>query len=845
MASSQIGKLSLKEKGLRYKLFIIEALIFVLPFLVISYIFYRNNVFFDLSQIIILALVFILILAGLIILRQIFNRFLMIATSIKKAGDDNKYLIDTQKDTSELHEITVSFNNIMKKFEDTTGELRCRVFELFAIKELTEVASKSLDIHDLMSVLLEKAMAVSRAQIGSVFMVESQKGRFRIVASRGLESGPKKDSYININESLARHVVSDKKPLLVKDIEADSRTQKPNDPKYGPPSFLSMPIFVRKNLISVLNLSHKETKQVFDFNDEHILSIMIGEIGFALENAQLHLTVEENLKNLQEHTVELTNANDQLKEEINKRKRAEEAFQESDKNYQTILESIEEGYYEIDLSGNLTFFNESLCKILGHSRDELLGMNNRDYTTPETAKRMYQIFNQIYHAEKPASVTDYEIIRKDGTTRVLELSVSLMRDNGDKPIGFRGVVRDVSQRLWAESEKRKLETQLQQAQKMEAIGTLAGGITHDFNNILAAIIGYTELAMLDVPEGSKAKQKLKEVEKAGNRAKDLVNQILTFSRQSKQELLLVQIRPIVKEALKLLRASLPTTIEIRQKLETPPGQGTVKADPTKLHQVLMNLCTNAAHAMNENGGILEVSLTKVDMDADAAARHTDIRPGPYLKLTVSDTGHGMAPDILERIFDPYFTTKEKGKGTGLGLSVVHGIVKDHHGAITVESELGKGATFHILLPRLDHAKEAAVETEPRLGGIPTGHEHILFIDDEQALVDLGKQMLEILGYEVITRTSSIEALGLFQAQPNKFDLVITDMTMPNMTGEKLAKELMRIRPNIPIILCTGFSEQITEKESKEIGIREFAMKPLVMRDLAKSIRKVLAEKVPL
>ena len=640
-------------------------------------------------------------------------------------------------------------------------------------------------------------------------------------------------------------MVSDKKPLLVKDIEADSRTQKRNDPKYGPPSFLSMPIFVRKNLISVLNLSHKETKQVFDFNDEHILSIMIGEIGFALENAQLHLTVEENLKNLQERTVELTNANDQLKEEINKRKRAEEAFQESDKNYQTILESIEEGYYEIDLSGNLTFFNESLCKILGYSCDQLLGMNNRDYTTPETAKRMYQIFNQIYRTEKPARVTDYEIIRKDETTRVLELSASLMRDNGDKPIGFRGVVRDVSQRLLAEREKRELEAQLQQAQKMEAIGTLAGGITHDFNNILAAIIGYTELAMLDIPEGGKAKQSLKEVQKAGNRAKDLVNQILAFSRQSKKELLLVQIRPIVQEALKLLRASLPTTIEIRQKLEIPPEQGTVEADPTKLHQVLMNLCTNAAHAMRENGGILEVSLTKVDMYADAAARHTDIRPGSYLKLTVSDTGHGMTPEVRERIFDPYFTTKEKGEGTGLGLSVVHGIVKDHRGDITVESELGKGTTVYILLPRIDHAKEAAVEPESRLGRIPNGHEHILFIDDEQALVDLGKQMLELLGYEVITRTSSIEALELFQAQPNKFDLVITDMTMPNMTGEKLAKELMRIRPNIPIILCTGFSEQITEKESKEIGIREFAMKPLVMRDLAKSIRKVLTEKEPL
>ena len=841
MASFHVEKLSLKEKGLRYKLIIIQALIFVLPLFILSYIFYRNNFFLELSQacIFALTLTLTLILAGIIILRQVFDRLFVMATVMKKAEAGDKSFIDIQKDTAELHEITVSFNNIMKKFEETTSDLRHRVFELFAIKELTEVASKSLDIDHLLNILLKKAMAVSRAQIGSVFMVEPQKGRFRIVASSGLESGPKTDSYINIYESLARHVVSDKRPLLVQDIETDPRTQKPNDPKYGPPSFLSMPIFVRENLISVLNLSHKETKEVFDSNDVHILSIMIGEIGFALENSQLHLTVEENLKNLQERTVELINVNGKLKKEVNKRKQAEEAFQESDKKYQTILESIEEGYYEIDLAGNLNFFNESLCKILGYSRDELLGMNNRDYTTQETAKRMYQIFNQIYRTEKSASITDYEIIRKDGTTRVLELSASLVWNNGANPVGFRGVVRDVSQRLWAEREKRKLEAQLQQAQKMEAIGTLAGGITHDFNNILAAIIGYTELAMLDVQEGSKAKQKLKEVQKAGNRAKDLANQILAFSRQSKKELLLVQIRPIVKEALKLLRASLPTTIEIRQKLENDLGN--IEADPTKIHQVLMNLCTNAAHAMRENGGILEVSLTKVDLDTDAAARHPDIHLGPYLKLTVSDTGHGMTPKVLERIFDPYFTTKEKGEGTGLGLSVVHGIVKDHRGAITVDSEPGKGTTVHIFLPKMDNAKEAP-ETEPYLDSIPTGHEHILFIDDEQALGDIGKQLLELLGYKVITRTSSIEALELFRAQPNKFDLIITDMTMPNMTGEKLAKELMKIRPDIPIILCTGFSEQITEKEVKEIGIREFVMKPLVMRDLAKSIRKVLAEK---
>ncbi|TET65824.1 MAG: PAS domain S-box protein, partial [Candidatus Aminicenantes bacterium] len=575
---------------------------------------------------VIFAFTLALILAGLIILRQIFDRFSAISTSIKLAKGVDRHLIDMQKDTAELHEITISFNNLIEKFEETTRELQHREFELFAIKELTEIAGKSLDIHDILNILMEKAMTVSEAQIGSVYMVESEKKRFRVIALRGLESGPKKNSYINIDESLAQFVVSDKKPLLVQDIETDSRTKKPNDPKYGPPSFLSMPILVRDDLIAVLNLSHKETKQVFDLNDKHILSIMIVEIGFALENAQLHSQAVEHIKDLQESTTELAKIKDQLQGEIIERKQAEEALRGSDEKYRAILETIEEGYYEIDLAGNLTFFNESLCKILGYSRDELLGMNNRDYTTPETAKRMYQIFNQIYRTEKPASVTDYEIIRKDGIKMVIELSASLMRNDRNQPIGFHGIVRDISERLQAEEEKKKLEAQLQQSQKMEAIGTLAGGIAHDFNNILSLIIGYTELAMTNLPEESRARANMNKLLEAGERAKDLVKQILTFSRHTEQEQKPVLIHPIVKEALKLLRSTLPTTIEIHQNISSA---SMVLADPTQIHQVIMNLCTNAYHAMSEKGGILEVSLTDIELDSDFTARHLDTYPGPY------------------------------------------------------------------------------------------------------------------------------------------------------------------------------------------------------------------------
>jgi len=527
-------------------------------------------------------------------------------------------------------------------------------------------------IDDILNSLMEKAMAVSQAQVGSVYMVESEKKRFRVIASRELKSGLKKNSYININKSLAQRVVFDKKPLLVQDIATDSRIKKPNDPRYGPPSFLSMPIVVRDDVIAILNLSHKKTKQVFDSNDERICSIMIGEISLALENAQLHSQVVEQKENLQERTAEMDTTKDELQREIIERKQAEKALRGSDEKYRAILETIEEGYFEVDLAGNLTFLNDSLCKILGYTLHELLDMNNRYYTAPETAKKMYRDFNQVYRTGKSARGTNYEIIRKDGMKRVIELSSSLMRDNQNQPIGFHGIVRDISERLQAEEEKKKLEAQLQQSQKMEAIGTLAGGIAHDFNNILLLIFGYTELAMDNLPEDSRARSDMNKLLKAGERAKDLVKQILTFSRHTEQEQMPVLIHPIIKEALKLLRSTLPTTIEIRQNISSA---NMVLADPTQIHQVIMNLCTNAYHALNEKGGVLEVSLVDIELDSEFTAKHLNTYPGPYLRLTVSDTGHGIEKKVIDRIFEPYYTTKGKSGGTGMGLAVVHGIVK--------------------------------------------------------------------------------------------------------------------------------------------------------------------------
>lgn len=415
----------------------------------------------------------------------------------------------------------------------------------------------------------------------------------------------------------------------------------------------------------------------------------------------------------------------------------------------------------------------------------------------------------------------------DGTILQQELTISPIRE-GEGPVSLYVMVgRDISRQL-------ELESHLQQAQKMESIGTLAGGIAHDFNNILSAIMGYTELARLYTDTEHPSMAHLKEVTRASQRAADLVSQILTFSRKEQRELVAINIQPIIKEPLKLLRASLPTTIEIRQQIgET----GQVLADGTQLHQVMMNICTNASHAMLD-GGVLEVCLQEVNLSLENVRFMVGLEPGTYAKLTISDTGCGMSRQVLEHIFDPYFTTKEKGKGTGLGLAVVQGIIKSFGGSISVGSRLGEGSIFTILLPVV-----AAVVTDDGLeedeGDVPGGKERVLLVDDEQALVNLQTMTLEGLGYDVTPFTSSAQAFQAFAGNPDSFDIIISDMTMPEMTGLQLATKISKIRQNIPFIICTGYSDGLGAERIAEFGVDCVLSKPVQRRNLALAIRRLL------
>lgn len=514
--------------------------------------------------------------------------------------------------------------------------------------------------------------------------------------------------------------------------------------------------------------------------------------------------------------------------DITERKQLEESLRRT----QFCFDKASIGIYWLGERGQILNANEHACLSLGYSYAELCNLSIFDIDPNFSTDIWPDHIENLRRLRTQTIETHHR--HKNGAVFPVKILINLMNfEDQEFHVAF---VEDISDRRRAEQEKRQLESALLHAQKMEAIGTLAGGIAHDFNNILAAVVGYSELSLKKVDKASALHRNLSQILGAAMRAKDLVQQILTFSRQQEHEHHPLQIAPLIKETLKLLRASLPTTIEIHQQIDS--GLDSVLAEPSQINRIIMNLCTNAAHAMEENGGKLTVTLSQVALGRQDMRLYPGLRPGKYLKLSVQDTGTGIPAGIGEKIFDPYFTTKPKGKGTGLGLSVVHGIIHNYGGAVYASSEPGPGTTFKAFIPAIEQCPTAGTSSEPQL---PTGNERILFVDDEPALVEIGQTLLEMLGYTVTACESSIEALDVFQKAPGKIDLVISDVTMPEMTGDKLAIELLKTRRDLPIILCTGFSDRISRETIGELGVKALAMKPLSKKDLAALVRKVLDE----
>jgi len=701
--------------------------------------------------------------------------------------------------------------------KDLLDEMNLRHSNALLIQETGQAVSKILKVSRIMDTVLAVVKKHLYFNRGMIMLADRTKSRLEFISGFGYSTEQEKillntEFHLDKPDSKGHFVRAfrEQKPFLVGNVADIEKDLTPRSHEFvrqmGVQSFICVPIIYEEESLGVLVVENIRSRNHLAQSEVSLLMGVASQTATGIINA-----------------------------------RSFKKIQESVRQYRLLADNISDVIWILDMSlAKFSYVSPSVERVQGFTPEEIMKLDLADMLTTRSFEMAREAITEELVKEKNRSPDPYrsrtlelEQYHKDGSTIWVEVTASFLHDSTGNVVSILGASREITERKEAEEENKKLETRLQQAQKMEAIGTLAGGIAHDFNNILTAVLGYTELAAEDSEDGTLLHTNLQEVISAGNRAKDLVKQILAFSRRADQELQPVQVELIVKEAVKLIRASLPSTIEIDQNIAS---KSATLADPTQIHQVLMNLCTNAHHAMSDSGGVLTVSLRDVTIDDGFESRKLDLSTGGYLCLQVKDTGHGMPEEVRARIFDPFFTTKEREKGTGMGLSVVHGIVKSHGGAITVHSKPGKGTSFAVYFPIIRSEVKTAAKTGTPL---PTGDERILFVDDEKTLVDLGQQMLQRLGYKVVCRTSSIEALELFIKRSNRFDLVITDMTMPNLTGDKLTRQLMRIRPDIPVILCTGFSEQISEESAKELGIREFILKPLVMDTLARTVRSVL------
>lgn len=588
------------------------------------------------------------------------------------------------------------------------------------------------------------------------------------------------------------------------------------------------------------NLGDVFVDETLDRFKDELVALADGLRTFTCETR--HRTMDGDLRDVIIHLSVAPGAESRLDTilvsllDVTQRKRMENELDDSRNFLHRIMDTVPSPIFVKDREGHFIMVNKAMADLYGASPQELIGKTGADFNPNEDETSLFRIEDlEVLDSGQPLFIPQRVITSTSGEARWYSTTKLPLKDK-DQVLG---VAVDITERKEAEAERTRLEKHFRQAQKMQALGTLAGGIAHDFNNMIFAILGFVRLAMRAVEPDSKIEEYLKQVHSASMRASDLVRQILTFSRQTEQEKKPVAVASLVKETTKLLRATLPSTIDMHVDIE-PDADGensSVLGDPTQIHQVIMNLCTNAGHAMRMRGGDLRVHLGLREVTPESARNVLEQNPGSFVELIVSDTGHGIDPSIMEQIYDPFFTTKEPGEGTGMGLSVVHGIVKSHGGTVHVDSEVGVGTTFTILLPRLVRSDE-----ELSANGVincPRGEEHILFVDDEALLVQMAEETLSQLGYTVTATTSPTKALEMFSQAPEEYDIVITDQTMPGMTGMELARTMLAAKPDLPIVLMTGYSESVTSDIARQSGLAEYLMKPVVEEELAQTIRHVL------
>ncbi len=578
--------------------------------------------------------------------------------------------------------------------------------------------------------------------------------------------------------------------------------------KAGFQSIMMVPLISENEVIGVLNIQSTQA-DAYTESDLRLAERVSSQVAGAIANTLLFV----------EH------------------KRSEEALRVSEERYRDILESIEDGYYEVDIAGNFTFFNDSMCQILGYSKEEMMGMNNRQYTDQKNAKKLYQAFNKVFRTEQSAKGFEWEIIKKDGTKRDIDASVSLIKDISGNRIGFRGIVRDITERKQAEKEMAALQEQLRQSQKIEAIGQLAGGIAHDFNNAITLIKTCSQLALMDLKPGDPLRQTFEMIDKATQQSANLTRQLLAFSRRQIMEMKVLDLNSLLGDMDKMLHRVIGEDIELVSMLAGDSGR--VKVDPGQMEQVVLNLVLNSRDAM-PRGGKLTIETAKVDLDEAYVNGHVGVKPGRYVRIAVSDTGVGMTTEVREKIFEPFFTTKEKGKGTGLGLSTVYGIVKQSGGNIWVYSEPGKGATFKVYLPQVEEPLEEEKEKARRLEGeLPRGGETVLVAEDDGGVRSLVVQILKKQGYKVLEAANGEEAFMICEKHEGAIDLLVTDVVMPVMSGRELAERLLLLHPKMKVLYMSGYTDEaIVRHGVLEEGVN-FFQKPFSMEALVLKVREVL------
>jgi two-component system, chemotaxis family, CheB/CheR fusion protein len=646
------------------------------------------------------------------------------------------------------------------------------------------------------------------------FLVDDERNCLRLNAYAGIpEETAQAIRFLDFGVAVCGCAARDACRIVAENIPTtpDIRTELVRS--FGINAYACHPLMAQGRVIGTLSFGTC-SRLTFTEDELSMMKTVADQVATAMERTRLLRASEERSEELERRVEERT-------AELKQR---EEMLRLAGEYSRSLLEASIDPLVTIDREGRISDVNTATEGVTGYSRQTLIGTDFADYfTDPEKARTVYQrVFRE-------GLVRDYEleIRHREGRVTPVLYNASVYRDKTGNVAGVFAAARDIA-------EQRRLEDHLRQTHKMEAIGTLAGGIAHDFNNILASILGFTEIAIEDLPDRPLVVKTLQNVHKSTIRARDLVKQILAFSRKSENTRSPIQLKLIVKETIHLLRASIPTTIEIKQSISAASDM--VLAAPVEIQQILMNLSTNAAFAMREGGGRLNIGLSNVTIDPEAPSVNHELSPGEYVLLEVQDTGIGMKPEVIKRIFEPFFTTKGVGQGTGMGLAVVYGLAKSLGGAVIVESEPAKGSTFQVYLPTMKLEKQV-VHSRPDRS--LRGHERILFVDDEEMLANLGSERLKSLGYDVVATTDAREALRIFKAEPDRFDLIVTDYTMPHLTGMDLAGKLLKVRADVPIILCTGYSEAISSEKAKEAGVREFLMKPLTKQEMAEVIRRVL------